>query len=816
MRTRASWVLAVTWALTGCGAGNKSPGVTTGQAGAGSGGTGAGVAGSTGAGGATAGAAGGSGAAGSAGVDAAAGETGLVDAASGGGSGAAGAAPSDGGTARVSGAPAAGWPNQALLYTGVMTTPPKLTDTDETTDAPLLGNGDLGVAILGGPGALTFNLHKNEFWSLGEAKVKAMEQIVVALPTLAGASYHMVEDIGHGEVTGTFALGAQTLTTKTWVQADDSTRNKVVTQLSSTGGTIAVTVSLKVGAGNVYASSTGAMGDLHYRDVRADATDAVGGRPTRRVRVATRVVGATGTATADGLTFTVGAGPVSLVTGVMSDRDDAAFQTAVLTSLATLAPKDVEALDVSHRGWWDAFFKKSFVEIPDKTLEREYYASLYFLASVSRAGEQPPGLWGNWVMKDPAWNGDYTLNYNYEVPFYASFPTNHVELADSYDEPVIAWVPNAQALASKNGYTGAYFRVHIGPIPNGSADANEWNQKFNNAYAATVMIMHWYFTHDAAYAARVYPTLKQMSTFWAGYLVKTGGRYVINDDAQHEGNAFPQMNGVMSLGLVRFLLQASIDLAAALGTDADLRATWQDRLTNLSAFPTFTKNGKTVFRYTEVGLDWNGGNSIGIQHVYPGSQIGLGSDAMLLATAQNMVTEMARWSDGNGTNTFYPAAARVGHDPADILTHLSAWVSGQSYANLHIHTGGGGIENFNTVPSTIAEMLLQSFQGQVRVFADWPSTADARFGDLRAYGAFLVSSQLKGGAVQYVRVASERGGPLVLVNPWPGKMLRLYRNGTDAGTLGGTEITIPTTPGELLSLATDGTSYADIVSRLSM
>jgi len=330
------------------------------------------------------------------------------------------------------------------------------------------------------------------------------------------------------------------------------------------------------------------------------------------------------------------------------------------------------------------------------------------------------------------------------------------------------------------------------------------------------MIAHYYSTRDAAYATRIYDTLQQLSIFWQGYLRKDGTRYIIDNDAQHEGNAYPQMNGVMSLGFVRYLLQGTIDVSAALGVDASMRATWQDRLTNLSAFPTFTKNTKTVFRYTEVGLDWNGGNAIGIQHIYPASQIGLGSDATLLTTAQNMVSEMARWSDDNGTNTFYPAAARVGHDPADILTHLAAWVSGHSYANLHIHTGGGGIENFNTVPSTLAEMLLQSFQGKLRVFANWPTTADARFGDLRAHGAFLVSSRLQGGVVQYVRIASEQGGPVVLVNPWPGKMLRLYRNGTDAGTLGGTEVTIPTVKGDVLSVATDGTSFADIVSRLSM
>ena len=736
-------------------------------------------------------------------------------------SGAAGVVMTDAGPADVAAGSPIAWPNQALLYKATMTAPPTLTDTDQTTDAPLLGNGDLGVAIFGSIDTLTFNLGKNEFWSLSGGTVKAMEQLVLAIPSMAGASYTMVEDIGHGEVTGTFTAGARTITTKTWVQADDSTHNEVITQFSLTGGgSVDVSASLAVGAGNTYATATGVVGDVLTRDVRADTADVVGGQPTRRVRVATRAVGATGTVASGALTFTLSAGgTVSLVTGVMSNLDSATYQNDIVASVSKLGAADVTALETAQRAWWDAFFKKSFVEIPDKTLEKEYYASLYFLASVSRTGEQAPGLWGNWVMKDPAWNSDYTLNYNYEVPFYASFPTNHVELADSYDQPVIDWVPNAQALATKEGYTGAYYRVHIGPVPNGSGDTNEWNQKFNNAYAATDMIMHFYVTRDPAYAARIYPTLKQMSTFWAAYLTKDGARYVINDDAQHEGNAYPQMNGVMSLGLVRLLLQASIDLGATLGLDADLRATWQDRLTNLSAFPTFTKDGKTVFRYTEVGLDWNGGNSIGIQHIYPGGQIGLGSDPTLLTTAQNMISEMARWDDDNGTNTFYPAAARVGHDPNDILTHLASWVGGHSYPNLHIHTGGGGIENFNTVPSTIAEMLLQSFQGKLRLFADWPNTgsnADARFGDLRAYGAFLVSSALKGGVVQYLRVASEQGGSVVFVNPWPGKTLRIYKNGTDAGTQTGMEITIPTVKGDVLVVATDGTAYSDIVSKLAM
>jgi hypothetical protein len=221
-----------------------------------------------------------------------------------------------------------------------------------------------------------------------------------------------------------------------------------------------------------------------------------------------------------------------------------------------------------------------------------------------------------------------------------------------------------------------------------------------------------------------------------------------------------------------------------------------------------------VFRYTEVGLDWNSGNVIGIQHIYPGSQIGLETSAELLQVGKNMIQDMARWNDNNGTNTFYPAAARVGHDPHDILMHLDSWVSGHTYPNLHIHTGGGGIENLNTVPSTLSEMLLQSFQGKLHLFADWPSDTDARFGDLRAYGAFLVSSDRRTGDVKYVRIVSEVGGKAVLVNPWPTSAVRLFKNGADAGTLNGSELTLDTANGDVFHLAPDGTSYAAILQQM--
>ncbi|WP_315823859.1 hypothetical protein [Paraflavitalea speifideaquila] len=93
------------------------------------------------------------------------------------------------------------------------------------------------------------------------------------------------------------------------------------------------------------------------------------------------------------------------------------------------------------------------------------------------------------------------------------------------------------------------------------------------------------------------------------------------------------------------------------------------------------------------------------------------------------------------------------------------------------HTRGGGIETLAAVPLTINEMLLQSYEGVIRIFPNWNHAREARFDQLRAYGAFLVSSSLKNGQVAYVHLRSERARPCLLENPWPGKTIQVTRNG---------------------------------------
>lgn len=89
------------------------------------------------------------------------------------------------------------------------------------------------------------------------------------------------------------------------------------------------------------------------------------------------------------------------------------------------------------------------------------------------------------------------------------------------------------------------------------------------------------------------------------------------------------------------------------------------------------------------------------------------------------------------------------------------------------------------MPLTINEMLLQSYEGIVRIFPNWSRKRNASFTTLRAYGAFLVSSSLKSGDVEFVKLLSEKGRDCQIENPWPESKVQLFRNGKKSEVLTG-------------------------------
>jgi hypothetical protein len=702
-----------------------------------------------------------------------------------------------------------GW-RIAQQYTGVWTSPPTTLSGGGTVDAPLMGNGDIGVAVGGSIDNQTMYLGKNDFFAGSSHAIKPLGRIVINAAGLTGSSYHLVQDIAHAEVRGTYTLAGQTLSTTSWVDANSGL---FVTSFRLVGGGAQnIGITLQNGSGGTPSVSTTG------RNLDADVVADTGTGSDPHARIAARTIGETQSISGNRITLTMRPGTTStLVTGIVSNLDSPSWQRSADSLVGNLLQREVDRRNAAHRSWWQGYWSRSYVEIPDKAVEKSWYGSLYLLACASRPGKTPPGLWGNWTTGDMLWNGDFHTNYNYEAPFYAALTTNHIPQMASYDQPVLDWQSAGQALAAQNGFTGVLYPVGLSPKGT-SADTNMYNQKSDAVNLASDMVMRFEYTRDTAYAEKVYPWLKQVGQFWQDYLVwdAAGDRYVITNDSPHEGLPYPQTNSGLSIGLVSLLLKGLIDMSTTLNLDPGTRATWQHILSHLSGLTTTSLNGQTILRETEVGVDFiNDGNDIDAQAIYPGSIIGLDSDATLQQAARNTIGALTRaWHGDNAPATFYAAAARVGYDPATILANLHVEATNYSYDNMAVHHYGGGVENVNVTTSGLDEMLLQSHQNDIKVFADWPADTNAKFGDLLAYGNFLISSSKAAGAVQYIRAVSQSGGNFTFTNPWPGGV-EVYRNGHHTGTVSGSRITLATSRHDTLELAPAGTSLSTIRGELS-
>ncbi len=530
--------------------------------------------------------------------------------------------------------------------------------------------------------------------------------------------------------------------------------------------------------------------------------DALPGR-SRAVAVVTRVLGAAASADGEGgvrLTLQPGKS-VAVVSAVLSDLDSPDFLAAARQRVAALLPEDLEALSARHHQWWADFWARSFIEIPDQEIEKRWYAALYVVGSCSRVGKVAPGLWGNWVTTDhPNWHGDFHLNYNFEAPYYLVYSANHADLSLPFYQAIEESVPNGRAMAQRHGWKGVHFPVCIGPWGLSPEDPDrDWGQRSDAAFAALNFIWQYQYTQDRDFLRlQAYPYLRGVGDFWEDYLKLESGRYVIYNDSIHEGSG-PDMNPLLSLGLVRTLFTNLLTMSVDLGVDAERRAKWRDICERISAFPLQERGGKTVFRYSEKGTAWVNGNTLGIQHIFPAGAIGQESDPALLGICRNTIAAMSRWHDNNGFSSWYTACARVGYDPNSILAHLREECDQRSYPNLVLNYGGGGIENVAGFLA-VNEMLMQSHEGIIRLFPDWPRNQNARFGDLRAVGAFLVSAEWRDGAVEGVRIRSEKGRACTVQNPWPGRKGRLVRGGKAAELAAGACFNFRTAAGETIEL----------------
>ena len=302
-------------------------------------------------------------------------------------------------------------------------------------------------------------------------------------------------------------------------------------------------------------------------------------------------------------------------------------------------------------------------------------------------------------------------------------------------------------------------------------------------------------------------------------------------DGNIRENGVPE-DPVNTLGYLKTFFTWLPKISEALELDEEKRTKWQEIAQNLAPYPKGTireiQENPTLWKEVDVKLEdllpqemldkeiyydegvggkWSFHFPGNIMHIYPGNAVGLGSAQKELEVARNTVhihslvenklgeleykKALERASDEkketavkhahfykagafNASNLsclFFTAAVRTGYDPDIIWKEMRDMITYRGIPNGFLKENPHGIEQLNTIPDAIQEMMLQSYEGVIRIFPVWPRKKhpNASFRNFRAWGGFEVSASLKDGEIEKVTVLSHKGNTCRVENPWPEK-----------------------------------------------
>lgn len=459
-----------------------------------------------------------------------------------------------------------------------------------------------------------------------------------------------------------------------------------------------------------------------------------------------------------------------------------------------------------NRESWKAYWNKSGVLLKDTMLEQIWYRNLYFLNCAMKDGATPPGLFANWSYNTigTSWHGDYHMNYNTQQPYWVTFSSNHLEKNLPYVTMIEKLLPVSKRWASEYyQLPGAYFphsafpvEMTMNPYP-----VPTWGWEVcETPWSVQGLWWHYLYSGDTHFlSTRAYTPIKSAVEFLVAYMKRPEAR-----GAQWKDDKFhifptvpPEVYGLrpgfaynydcnVDLTLTKFIFKAFIEATRILKLENVEAALLNDIQLILSKYPAYPTAISKKFGQVLVSAPgehaevvYNTPNPL--MSVFPGEDFGLHSDSVTRQLLKNTFLNQQN-EGGNDLVFIHLQAARIGMLdlerfkrqvmystlPNGAATDRVMQVHGRySDATEYSYMDKKGIwlENF-ALPVVINECLMQSYQGTIRLFPNWPMQQDAAFQDLRAVGAFLVSASLKSGQVTQIKIVSEVGGTLRLYLPW--------------------------------------------------
>ena len=484
-------------------------------------------------------------------------------------------------------------------------------------------------------------------------------------------------------------------------------------------------------------------------------------------------------------------GSIEGVWTISTENKNKKFNNDQLFLQDELNERSVQNLE-SHSNWWNTFWSKSSLKVPDETIEKQWYLEQYKFGSTSRVGAPPISLQAIWTADNgriPPWKGDFHHDLNTQLSYWPSYSGNHLEEGIAYLDHL------DQNKENYKRYTKLFFGVEGLAVPGVTTlDGTEMGGWIQYSLSPTVSswlshhyYLQWRYSMDTAFLrTRAYPWIKDVAIFLERITSKNekGIRKLpissspeINDNSL---TAWFNDNTNYDISLMKFNFIAAKELALELGLKND--AMHWDSI--LHEFPdlAISKNNELMFAPT---LEYN------VSHRHFSHMMAIHPLGLIKwengTKEQEIIHNTISLLDSIGPDYWcgysyawesnIKARAKDGDGAAKALTIFSTAFCSTNSFHLNGDQTKSGLSKYTYRPFTLEgnfafaaglqEMLLQSYAGFIEVFPAIPSSwKDVSFNSLRAEGAFLVSAKRTMGETSELQIMAEKGGTVKIKNPF--------------------------------------------------
>lgn len=477
---------------------------------------------------------------------------------------------------------------------------------------------------------------------------------------------------------------------------------------------------------------------------------------------------------------------IAYTVGISQNND---FVDKCVDKVITALNTGYENAFEQHKAWWEQYWSKSSITLPDKFMERQYNFNTYLLAGCSRKGKFPMPLQGVWTADNnglPPWKGDYHHDLNTRMSYTSYLKANRIDEGESFIDYLLNTAEQGRAFAEEFYGVKGLCLPSVMDIEGNALGG--WCQyalsPTNQLWLCCIMARHYFYTGKEDYLReKIYPYMTEVGEFLLNMLHKENGFYKLELSTSPEihdnrMSAWLTPNSNYDLALMKAFCINMIKTSNALGK-TDAAEKWTKILSDFE--PLAVNENNVLMLSTDESPYESHRHHSHCMSIYPLRMMEYDTDEhkkIIDSTIANLehfgiknwVGYSLGWMaqlyavQGNGDKAFgmldsffrYFCTDNGFHSNGDYRFKTSCTQRCRLFT----------LEANFLAMDAIQEMLLYSENNFIKVLPAIPvAWKDVAFENLRAYGGLLVSLKLCNGKITYLKFTAEKDIHFTLEEP---------------------------------------------------